>query len=192
MMNIVDNKMQKKALLNTSFKELPKFSMNDLQRKTMEILVEDDNKIEKLRGAKVDIIDDDDKVNTQNDKENEDNTKKEITTSNKLKKTQKSKIRKEELFHDGPISLGLNLPITFLEMNSRITSHMKTKEGSDGYTKPISVLMKLPAEPDPKIQKEIDNVEEKRDELEGNLFKKAKEEFKLITAMTTKELKINL
>ena len=60
------------------------------------------------------------------------------------------------------------------------------------YTKPIFVEMKLPNDPDPKIKKEIEKMENKRDGFEEKLFKQANEEFKLITKITIKELQSNL
>lgn len=131
-----------------SFKEKANVKMSDIQKETMDALIEDDNKIEKLRGAVINITMKDDPKELKN----------------------------------GPIDLNDFKTVSFLEV-----------EAPGGkYTKPISVHMKMPSDPDPAIQKEINNIEQDRDKKEGNLFKKAKEEFKLITALTVKELKINL
>lgn len=72
---------------------------------------------------------------------------------------------------------------SFLQINNN-------KEGK--YTKPISVEMKLPEEPNPKIKQEIEKIEKKRDGYEEKLFQQAAEEFKLITKITMKELQTNL
>lgn len=72
-----------------------------------------------------------------------------------------------------------NGPITFIETASK-------------YTKPISVRMKIPKDPDISIKHEIERMERKRDELEEQLCKQALIELKLITKITIKELQLNL
>ena len=60
------------------------------------------------------------------------------------------------------------------------------------YTKSISVKMKLPKNADSKVISKITEMESKRDKQEKKLFEKAKEEFKLISQITIKELQVNL
>lgn len=145
-----------------AFKEIPNLKMNKLQKDTMKILVDEDVGIEKMRGAKMSITTEDEQSN--------------------------SKLG----FHNGPINISQfsNLFSSFMEMEMGMES--MTQGGGGKYTKPIAVLMKLPSDPDPKLKKEINTMESKRENFEGKLFKKAKEEFKLITAITKKELQINL
>ena len=80
-----------------------------------------------------------------------------------------------------------NGPITFIE-----TASTTTTAASAQYTKPISVRMKIPKEPDISIKHEIERMERKRDELEEQLCKQALIELKLITKITIKELQLNL
>ena len=84
---------------------------------------------------------------------------------------------------NGPIDID-HIYSSFLQVNGG------KEEGK--YTKPIHVEMKLPNDPDPKIKKEIEKMESKRDGFEEKLFKQANEEFKLITKITVKELQSNL
>lgn len=77
-----------------------------------------------------------------------------------------------------------NGPITFIETASTASATQ--------YTKPISVRMKIPKEPDISIKHEIERMERKRDELEEQLCKQALIELKLITKITIKELQLNL
>ena len=77
-----------------------------------------------------------------------------------------------------------NGPITFIETASTASTAQ--------YTKPISVRMKIPKEPDISIKHEIERMERKRDELEEQLCKQALIELKLITKITIKELQLNL
>lgn len=84
---------------------------------------------------------------------------------------------------NGPIDID-HIYSSFLQVNGG------KEEGK--YTKPIHVEMKLPNDPDPKIKKEIEKMESKRDGYEEKLFKQANEEFKLITKITVKELQSNL
>ena len=77
-----------------------------------------------------------------------------------------------------------NGPITFIETTPTATAAQ--------YTKPISVRMKIPKEPDISIKHEIERMERKRDELEEQLCKQALIELKLITKITIKELQLNL
>lgn len=91
-----------------------------------------------------------------------------------------------------------NGPITkenydlFIKENKHIYSSFLQINKEGKYTKPISVEMKLPEEPNPKIKQEIEKIEKKRDGYEEKLFQQAAEEFKLITKITIKELQINL
>jgi hypothetical protein len=158
-----------------SFKEIAKFKMNNLQKETMKILVEDDNKIEKLRGGKISITIDEPSMLEKTSNKNKD-----------LKNQNRHSIR------NGPIDFSkFNLKSNaFSFMELRAGSQLQS--GQSKYTQPISVLMKLPSEPDPKLKKEIGNMEKKRENFESKIFKKAKEEFKLITALTKKELQIEL
>lgn len=132
----------------------------------MDILVEDDLKIEKLRHPKIMIF------------------------KEKLDKPNKNFLKKpneKPTLKNGPIALDDNLYFfSFLESAF-------TLKGEDAkYSKPIAVKMKMPSEPDPKIQKEISKMEKKREKYEKKMFDKAKQEFKLITSITIKELQINL
>jgi hypothetical protein len=145
--------------------------MNKLQRKTMNILVEDDLKIENLRNPKIMIF--------------TEKSEKELDKKNFLKKPVEKKHTKK--LENGPISFDDNLMIfSFLEHSVSLTG------GDSKYSKPIAVKMKMPSEPDPKIQKEISKMEKKREKYEKKMFDKAKQEFKLITSITIKELQINL
>lgn len=186
--------------LTPSFKEIAKFKMSDMQKETMKALIEDDNKIEKLRGAKVSITMDEDKIS--DNKPNQDRRfkfkQKDFSSSKKLgllrnKKSYISYYNKDKYMSqattNGPIDISnfkLNNDSSFLETN------IKTSGKGSKYTKPISVIMKLPSDPDPKIKNEIGNMEKKRENFESKLFKKAIEEFKLITALTKKELQLQL
>ncbi len=165
-----DTAGQNQSANQPSFKEIAKFKMNNLQKETMKILVEDDNKIEKLRGGKISITMDEPSL---------------------LEKTNTKKIKKH-VIKNGPIDFSkFNLkPNGYSFMELKAASQLQSSQSK--YTQPISVLMKLPSEPDPKLKKEIGNMEKKRENFESKLFKKAKEEFKLITAMTKKELQIEL
>jgi hypothetical protein len=197
---ITNNNMQvksKKKGLTPSFKEIAQFKMSDMQKETMKALIEDDNKIEKLRGAKMSIIMDDDKVEAKPSSAKQFKFKQnEILKSNKLRSNKKSfrPYYNQNKFvgpgiHNGPIDISnfkLNSDYSFLETN------IKTSTKDSKYTKPISVIMKLPSDPDPKIKNEIGSMEKKREDFESKLFKKAKEEFKLITALTKKELQLQL
>jgi hypothetical protein len=191
-----------KPTLTPSFREIAKFKMSDVQKETMKALIDDDNKIEKLRGGKISI--------TMDDEKNENGPKKaghqfkfkqnERVMRNKANFNANRRVMKSYYnrnysarpsIQNGPIDTSnfkLNSPYSFLEMG--VTSQMMTTNVK--YTQPISVLMKLPSEPDPKIKKEIGNLEKKREDFESKLFKKAKEEFKLITALTKKELQLKL
>ncbi len=157
-----------------SFKEISNIKMNNLQQETMKILVEDDNKIEKLRGGKMSITMDESDKEIKINKDKKENKVNNFTFKQKLQNNKKLKTIQK----NGPIDI--NPYFSFLQTE-------QTK-----YTKPISVLMKLPSDPDPKLKKEIENLETKREGFESKLFKKAKEEFKLITALTKKELQMNL
>ena len=137
--------------------------MDDLQRKTMNILVEDDKKIEKLRNPIITIFTE--------------------IPSDGVKHSHLKKGKKNEILQNGPIPISDDLMIySFLELRA----------DDSKYSKPIAVKMKLPSEPDPKIQKEIGKIEKKREKYEKKMFDKAKQEFKLITSITIKELQINL
>lgn len=74
---------------------------------------------------------------------------------------------------------------------SFIQSNMQTNI-NEVYTKPISVEMKLPSDPDPKIKSEIEKIENERAKYEDKLFEQAKEEMKLLTEITISELQQNL
>jgi hypothetical protein len=147
-----------KSILGPSFKEVANFNMTDEQKDTMNALVEDDKKIEKLRGAKMSITIDEPAVNSTNTIH----------------------------LRNGPIDLESLVPQQYY------SSFLQTS-GDDGtYSKPISVKMKMPSEPDGKIKSEINKMEKRRKTLEETSCKKAISEFKLITALTIKELQKNL
>jgi len=192
-----------------SFKEISNMQMTDLQKNTMKILVEEDKKIEKLRGAKVDITMDELDNNSivqknlknmkNNKKSNLSNSKVENERSNLMKNPLNASSNKEKsnihgeysspFIKDGPIDLNLDFPIFgFLETKSTT----KLTQSNSKFTKPISVKMKLPSEPDASIKKEIENIEGNRNSFETNMFDKAKQEFKLITALTISELQKHL
>ena len=189
-----NSKKSKKAPVS-SFREIPKISMSDLQKKTMKILVEDDSGIESLRGAKINISMDDEKSLDEKIPPFH-NDIKPIKYLPNTRSSNDSNMSVDSLFRNGPLNFNnfdtgnesllsqIYQPGSFLEMEMG-TSAAK-------YTKPISVLMKMPSDPDPSLQKEIDKLEKKRVGYENKLFDKAKQEFKLITALTTKELQVNL
>ena len=54
--------------------------------------------------------------------------------------------------------------------SSFLETNIKTSGKGSKYTKPISVIMKLPSDPDPKIKNEIGNMEKKRENFESKLF----------------------
>ena len=205
---IIDG-IKKKKICNESpsFKEISNMKMNDLQKDTMKILIEEDMKIEKLRGAKVNITMDDDPNIPINDQiETKSNFNKgnlrgrdtdmrnnHINEVNNLANNADNPGENNDknnfsLFQkDGPIDL--NLPgYIFLETKS---SSFLTQSGGK-FTKPISVTMKLPTDPDASIQQAIKTAESQRNKFETNLFSKAQQEFKLITALTTAELQKHL
>ena len=140
----------------------------------MNILVEDDLKIEKLRNPTITIF---------NEK-----SSKIVKNKNFLRKDKKKlNNHKTHELKNGPIAISDDLM-----MYSFLESEVSVKEGDDKYSKPIAVKVKLPSEPDPKIQKEISKMEKKREDYEKKMFEKAKQEFKLITSITIKELQVNL
>jgi hypothetical protein len=199
-----------------SFKEISNMQMTDLQKNTMKILVEEDKKIEKLRGAKVDITMDEvgNKSNFHNTPSNPNNIKNNknlikhnssnnknskfevnnlmnnaVSSSSNSEKLQNPNANASPFTTDGPIDLNLDFQMFgFLETKSTT----RLTEGNTKFTKPISVKMKLPGEPDASIKKEIENIEGKRSSFESNMFEKAKQEFKLITALTISELQKHL
>lgn len=182
-----------------SFKEIADFSMNNIQKDTLEALVEDDNRLEKLRNAKVSIslgdglekptknyLEKNSKnninfVETHSERVNVLNTKSIDKDSN----SNNSKSINNEVLSDGPLDL------SSLESENPFSSFLELKQEGK-YSKPISVVMKLPAEPDGKIKSDIDKMEKERADHEKKMFTKAKEEFKLITQITIKELQMNL
>ena len=172
------NKFNKDPKLNNpNFKEIADFSMSAIQKDTMKALVDDDNKLEKFRNAKVNIS------LGEGITENEIKSSQEsfLQKADKKQQTSNNHSNQEELISggDGPIDLG------------DYSSFLELKQ--DGkFSKPISVVMKLPPEPDGKIKKEIEKIEKERVDHEKKLFTKAKEEFKLITQITVKELQLNL
>lgn len=200
-----------------SFREIANFSMTNIQKDTLKALIEDDNKIEKLRNPKVEIslgdglekktnsnyITGDDLNNSKKYNKFKDTTK--ISSSiNKNNKNRGSvSISEDEEISDGPIDIDLfqeqessdknEYSSTFINRNSMtLTSFLELKADSGKYSKPISVIMKLPEEPDSKVKSEINKAEKDRVDHEKKLFTKAKEEFKLITQITIKELQLNL
>jgi hypothetical protein len=205
----------KKKICNESpsFKEISNMQMTDLQKNTMKILVEEDKKIEKLRGAKVDITMDEVENNSKIQKNinNIKNNKKYFNSNLSMSKdkdkeisnlmknpentssnTEKSKIHEDDaspFIKDGPIDLNLDYQI-FGFLETKLTTGLT--QSNSKFTKPISVKMKLPSEPDASIKKEIENIESKRSSFETNMFDKAKQEFKLITALTISELQKHL
>lgn len=209
--------VKKKKICNESpsFKEISNMKMNDLQKDTMKILVEDDQKIEKLRGAKVDIImDETDKkseshihhnqevngnindingntrINKNIGKNNHFNSNINNANGSRFVQKNENKMNFSPFESDGPIDLDLDFRVFgFVETHS--TTKLMQNSNSK-FTKPISVKMKLPGEPDSGVKKEIENIESKRASFEANLFEKAKQEFKLITALTISELQKHL
>jgi len=200
---IIDGIKKKKICKESpSFKEISNMKMNDLQKDTMKILIEEDMKIEKLRGAKVNITMDEDPSIPMNDEiETNSNFNKgnlrgsrTNTINNNFKEVnylQNNGSPGQNIFplfqKDGPIDL--NLP-GYIFLETKASSFLTQSAGK--FTKPISVTMKLPTDPDKSIQQAIKDAESKRTKFETNLFSKAQQEFKLITALTTAELQKHL
>lgn len=156
------------------FRQVADFSMTSLQKDTLKALVDDDDKVDKFRKLKMDV----DLGENILEKPKDENIEKNITYELK----------------NGPIDSNisdydiLNMPLDFDGISS---SFLELKQEGK-YSKPISVVMKLPAEPDGSIKTEIDKLEKSRVDKEKKMFTKAKEEFKLITQITVKELQMNL
>lgn len=184
-----NNPFNKRKRFGQSFKEVPNIKMNGLQKDTMKILVEDDKKIEKLRGAKVNITMDELNKNIQKSP-----LKKLGANKQNFNFKQNNQIKKSSLFDDGPLNFKkLNIDLNNFFSFTELSSQVKLTEGGPSvYTKPISVVMKLPSDPDPSIKKEIENMEKKREKFESKIFQKAKQELKLITAITIKQLQVYL
>lgn len=193
-----------------SFKEIADFSMNNIQKDTLEALVEDDNRLEKLRNAKVSIslgdglekpkknylennsnekinfIEKHSNANVLNTNTNNINHINNTNNVNHINHSNSSKsLLNNDVLSDGPLDL------SSLESDNPFSSFLELKQEGK-YSKPISVIMKLPAEPDGKIKSDIDKMEKERADHEKKMFTKAKEEFKLITQITIKELQMNL
>lgn len=155
------------------FKEIADISMTDVQKETMKVLIDEDKKIESLReNKKVEMSLGDGLSRPSNE------------IPKVIKSEPKLELKMENNSKDGPLDIDNleNFNFSFLEL--------KQEEGK--FTKPISVLMKLPQDPDASIKTEIEKVEKERDGFEKKMFTKAKEEFKLITQITIKELQLNL
>ena len=178
---------------HASFKEIADFSMNNIQQDTMTALVEDDNKLEKFRNAQIDIslgdgLEKKDNKNSKNETKekngnmnnNKNEVKKRLSSNNETKNNEDK---------NGPVD-PLDMELTPEMINSFSFLELKGDDGK--FAKPISVIMKLPAEPDTKIKQEIETVESAREKQEKKIFAKAKKEFELISQITKKELQLNL
>lgn len=164
-----------------SFREVADFSLSKVQQDTMKALVDEDTQIERMRNPNVTISLGDGLETTQHTQEEIIKIKDQTLDHNSNKKVESS--ASKVLNENGPIDLDW---ASFLELNA------SSQQNKGKYSKPISVVMKLPEEPDGSIKSEISNMEKKRVEFEKKLFTKAKEEFKLITQITIKELQLNL
>lgn len=87
-------------------------------------------------------------------------------------------------------NVGSNINYSFLSIKEKLNTRLRSPTGK--YSKPISVKIKLPEDPDNKIISETKKIESERVNYEKNMFTKAKEEFKLISQITIKELQMNL
>lgn len=206
-----------------NFKEITDIDMTDVQRKTMQTLVDEDTFVEKLRNPKVDIIFGDEvdensgsgsgsnpqmkfieksnnvtevaqnelgsnniNVNNNsasgniNEKKNEANKNQEgalitnfVEINNQQNKETKQTISNNNIAPDGPIDLSKFM--SFLQVNSKITSTSQQGgggKGGEGYSKPITVKLKLPAKPDGKIAKLIQDIEKIRNDYTTSIFEK--------------------
>jgi hypothetical protein len=168
-----------KQPINSSFKEVADVTMNQLQKDTMKILVEDDNKIEKLRGGELIIM------NSNNST---------IADAPKFKQqaTQIIQTTTQAVQKNGPIDIKDFQLFSFLETQAIPGMASMNRPAPEAFTKPISVKMKLPNEPDPQIKTKINQLEANRVIHEMNLCRNAKIEFQLITEISIKTLQKNL
>jgi hypothetical protein len=176
--------LNEKKPIDASFREVADFKMSEVQKDTMKALVEDDNKVEGLRGGELIIIE---------------NKNTPVVEPQQKVLVQQPSFKEQTVIKpkDGPIDVKFNMfDYSFLETEALPFPGGKVGGGGTspqgGYTKPISVRMKLPSEPDPIVKTKINSMETSRMIAEMNMCNNAKTELKLITEITILELKNSL